>query len=143
MHSDKQQHTALLAYGTNIGDKESNIRVAYDKTEETVGHIVHRSSFFHSKPWGFQSDNDFVNTVAMVHTTLTPHQLLHATQQIERSMGRTRKSIGGVYHDRIIDIDLLTYDDISIDDAELTLPHPHMHERDFVYVPMREVLGQG
>lgn len=132
-------HTAYLAYGSNIGEKEENILNAYRMTEERVGRIVRRSAMMRSEPWGFKSDNGFVNSVACVETILTPHQLLEATQSIERAMGRTEKSHGGVYHDRIIDIDILLYDDITINDADLVIPHPLMHERDFVMKPLNEI----
>lgn len=133
-------HTAYLAYGSNIGEKEENILNAYRMTEERVGRIVRRSAMMHSEPWGFKSDNGFVNSVACVETILTPHQLLEATQSIERTMGRTEKSHGGVYHDRIIDIDILLYDDITLNDADLVIPHPLMHERDFVMKPLNEII---
>lgn len=133
-------HTAYLAYGSNIGEKEENILNAYRMTEERVGRIVRRSTMMRSEPWGFKSDNGFVNSVACVETTLTPHQLLEATQSIERAMGRTEKSHGGVYHDRIIDIDILLYDDITLNDTDLVIPHPLMRERDFVMKPLNEII---
>ena len=108
-------------------------------TEERVGRIVRRSAMMRSEPWGFKSDNGFVNSVVCVETILTPHRLLEATQSIERAMGRTEKSHGGVYHDRIIDIDILLYDDITLNDADLVIPHPLMHERDFVMKPLNEI----
>ena len=132
-------HTAYLAYGSNMGEKEENILTAYRMTEGRVGRIVRRSAMVRSEPWGFKSDNGFVNSVACVETTLTPRQLLSATQSIERAMGRTEKSLGGVYHDRIIDIDILLYDDITLNDADLVIPHPLMHERDFVMKPLNEI----
>ena len=132
-------HTAYLAYGSNIGEKEENILNAYRMTEERVGRIVRRSTMMRSEPWGFKSDNGFVNSVVCVETILTPHRLLEATQSIERAMGRTEKSHGGVYHDRIIDIDILLYDDITLNDADLVIPHPLMHERDFVMKPLNEI----
>lgn len=132
-------HTAYLAYGSNIGEKEENILNAYRMTEERVGRIVRRSAMMRSEPWGFKSDNGFVNSVVCVETILTPHRLLEATQSIERAMGRTEKSHGGVYHDRIIDIDILLYDDITLNDADLVIPHPLMHERDFVMKPLNEI----
>ena len=132
-------HTAYLAYGSNKGEKEENILNAYRMTEERVGRIVRRSAMMRSEPWGFKSDNGFVNSVVCVETILTPHRLLEATQSIERAMGRTEKSHGGVYHDRIIDIDILLYDDITLNDADLVIPHPLMHERDFVMKPLNEI----
>lgn len=133
-------HTAYLAYGSNIGEKEENILNAYRMTEERVGRIVRRSAMMRSEPWGFKSDNGFVNSVACVETVLTPHQLLEATQSIERAMGRTEKSNGGVYHDRIIDIDILLYDDITLREPDLVIPHPLMRERDFVMKPLNEII---
>lgn len=133
-------HTAYLAYGSNIGEKEENILNAYRMTEERVGRIVRRSAMMRSEPWGFKSDNGFVNSVACVETILTPYQLLEATQSIERAMGRTEKSHGGVYHDRIIDIDILLYDDITLREPDLVIPHPLMCERDFVMKPLNEII---
>lgn len=133
-------HTAYLAYGSNIGEKEENILTAYKMTEERVGRIKKRSAMMRSEPWGFQSDNAFVNSVVCVETSLTPHQLLRATQRIEKEMGRTVKSTNGVYHDRIIDIDILLYDDLKINEPDLTIPHPLMHEREFVMKPLKEII---
>lgn len=133
---------AYLAFGTNLGNKEQNIVKAYEMIEANVGVITARSAFFYSKPWGFSSDNDFVNTVVCCETALTPRQLLEATQRIEREMGRSVKSINGEYHDRIIDIDILLYGDENINEPDLIIPHPLMNERDFVMVPLREVMGE-
>ncbi len=135
------EHNLYVALGTNLGDKERNIDRAYTYLAERVGRIERRSSLFHSSPWGFQSDNEFINSVCLIVTTLSPHAVLNATQQIERDMGRTTKSVDGVYHDRIIDIDLLMYDDITLQDECLRLPHPLMQERDFVMTPLREIAG--
>ena len=133
-------HTAYLAYGSNIGEKEENILTAYRMTEERVGRIVRRSAMMRSEPWGFRSENSFVNSVVCVETTLTPHQLLDATQGIERAMGRTEKSKDGVYHDRLIDIDILLYGKLHINEPDLKIPHPLMNEREFVKIPLREIM---
>lgn len=133
-------HTAILGLGTNLGDKEENIHEAYRMIEERVGEISRRSAMLHTEPWGFDSDNEFVNSVIMVETELTPHQVLNATQKIEREMGRTIKSVNGQYHDRIIDIDILLYDDITLNDEDLVIPHPLMKERDFVMIPLKEII---
>ena len=135
----EKKHSAYLAYGSNLGDKEHNIQCAYELTEQKVGRIAKCSSLMHSEPWGFKSANVFVNSVAEVETTLSPHELLNATQSIEREMGRTRKSKNGEYHDRIIDIDILLYDDIQINEPGLIIPHPLMRERDFVMIPLKEI----
>lgn len=133
-------HTVILGLGTNLGDKEGNILEAYRLLEKSVGTITKRSSMLKTEPWGFESDNTFLNSVVKMDTSLTPHEVLAATQEIEREMGRTQKSVNGVYHDRVIDIDILIYDDLTIDDPDLKIPHPLMEQRDFVMIPLREVL---
>ena len=135
----EDKHIVYLAFGTNLGDKKGNIEKAYKLVEERVGSISQRSSLMKSKPWGFQSENTFLNSVVCVETTLTPHQLLAVTQQIERDMGRKEKSKGGSYQDRLIDIDILLYDDENIQTPTLTIPNPLMTERDFVMIPLKEI----
>ncbi len=135
-------HIAYIALGTNLGEKEENILKAYSLMEKKTGRIVARSSMFHSPPWGFDSHNEFINTACKLETTLSPHRLLEALQQIEQEMGRTEKSQDGCYHDRIIDLDILLYDHLAMADNSLTIPHPLMSERDFVMRPLREVLDE-
>lgn len=106
---------------------------------EHVGNVVRQSSFLETEPWGFASKHKFLNACICVETTLTPRQLLQVTQQIERQMGRCQKSENRVYHDRLIDIDILLYDNLTIDEPDLKIPHPLMHERDFVMRPLREI----
>ena len=134
-------HKAYLGIGTNLGDKEGNILRAYELIEQRVGEIVKRSSLYHTEPWGFESENSFLNSVICVETALFPRQLLQTTQQIEREMGRTSKSTDGKYHDRIVDIDILLYDDLNVNEPDLVIPHPLMTERDFVMKPLEEVQG--
>ncbi|MBR4276179.1 MAG: 2-amino-4-hydroxy-6-hydroxymethyldihydropteridine diphosphokinase [Prevotella sp.] len=131
-----------LGIGTNLGNKEQNVLRAYELIEHKVGQISKRSSLYSTEPWGFKSDNDFVNSVICVETELSPHDVLKATQAIERQMGRTRKSRGGEYHDRIIDIDILLYDDITVVEPDLIIPHPLMKEREFVMKPLREIIDE-
>lgn len=107
---------------------------------EYVGEVVSSSSLYESEPWGFDSPNKFINMCVRVSTPLSPDQLLAATQRVERLLGRTEKSRHGIYEDRIIDIDILLFDDVHVDDPNLTIPHPQMYERDFVMVPLREIL---
>lgn len=102
--------------------------------------VTRQSALYETKPWGFSSPNDFINVCVLVETELAPRQLLEATQRIEKEMGRTLKSVDGVYHDRIIDIDILTYDELKINEPDLKIPHPLMEEREFVMVPLREIL---
>ena len=125
--------------GTNLGDKEHNLRLAVRKIEERVGKVVSLSAFYATAPWGFSSEHTFLNAAARVETLLPPLSVLHLTQEIEREIGRTHKSVGGVYSDRVIDIDLLLYGDLVLDTPELKLPHPLMHERRFVMEPLAEI----
>ena len=129
---------AYLALGTNIGNKRRNMITAAALLAERVGDVLALSGFYETEPWGFQSDNTFLNAALQLETSLSPLELLKATQQIELEMGRTQKS-NGAYHDRIIDVDILLYDDLILQTPELTLPHPLMHERLFVMEPLAEI----
>ncbi len=133
-------HKVYLSLGTNLGNRKRNIREAIEKIEELVGEVKRQSALYETKPWGFSSPNDFINACVLVETILAPRQLLEACQQIEKDMGRTLKSVGGAYHDRIIDIDILMYDDLKVNEPDLIIPHPLMEQRDFVMKPLREIL---
>ena len=128
-----------LGLGTNLGDKEKNLRDAVQKIEERVGNIISLSAFYVTAPWGFHSENTFLNAAVCVETTFSPRELLVVTQQIEREIGRTSKSVNHTYADRLIDIDLLMYDGQIINEPDLVLPHPLMHERRFVMEPLAEI----
>lgn len=136
-------HTVYLSLGSNLGDREATMRRAIGLLNERAGSVDRQSSFIETEPWGFDSTNKFLNMCVRLLTTLSPEQLLMATKQIERELGRTHKSVNGQYHDRPIDIDILMYDDVHIDSNDLTLPHPHMQEREFVMKPLREILSIG
>mgnify|MGYP002519831640 CR=1 FL=1 len=129
--------------GTNLGNREENLRKAVELLHERVGECIACSSVYRSAPQGFVSENEFANIVAVCQTIHSPEEVLLITQQIEREMGRTEKSINGIYHDRVIDIDLLkaTHHSslITHHSSNLTLPHPRMNERDFVLIPLHEV----
>lgn len=140
-------HTVYLGLGSNMGDKRANIERAIEKIGELVGEVVRQSAFYETEPWGFQSENLFVNAAVKVMTKLTPMELLRTTQQIERELGRKKKTQAPdrnhptpIYHDRPIDIDILLYDDLVVDRPELKIPHPLMWTRDFVMVPLREII---
>ena len=146
-------HTTYLSLGTNLGDKEHNLVSAITEIGRRIGPVRAQSAFLATEPWGFESENTFLNAAIRVETELSPHALLKVTQQIERDMGRTQKSTVNcqsstvncqlstvTYHDRIIDIDILLYDDLHINTPKLTIPHPLMYERDFVLIPLKEIL---
>lgn len=133
---------AYISIGTNIGNKRGNLITAAALLAERVGDILALSSIYETEPWGFDSPNSFLNAALIIETTLAPFDLLEATRMIEIEMGRIDKSDMGVYHDRIIDIDLLLYDDLIIQSEHLTLPHPLMHKRKFVMDPLVEIAPQ-
>lgn len=132
---------AYLGLGSNLGDKKENIDHAIRQISRKAAKVLRQSSYYTSQPQGFQSENFFVNVVVMVDTNLEPMELLHQLQEIEKKMGRTYKSVDGMYADRIIDIDILLYEDLVIDLPELKIPHPQMKERDFVMKPLNQILG--
>jgi 2-amino-4-hydroxy-6-hydroxymethyldihydropteridine diphosphokinase len=105
--------------------------------------VTRQSSLIETEPWGFESEHRFLNAVILCETSQTPRQVLETTQQIERDMGRkkitNRKSGNRTYSDRPIDIDILLYDDLTVDEPDLRIPHPLMHERDFVMIPLEEI----
>lgn len=132
----------LVSLGSNIGDKQQNIERAIALIDDKIGSVVKKSSFYCTEPVGFTSDNNFINAAIEVKTDLPIYRILKITQKIERLMGRTQKSSKGVYHDRVIDIDILMYGNKKIHSARLTVPHPRMYERDFVMQPLREITNK-
>ena len=132
-------HKVYLSLGSNLGHKEENIRKAIELIGLRVGLVVRQSSLISTEPWGFQSDNQFINAAVLCHTELSPREVLRATQKIEREMGRSHKSVGGHYSDRIIDIDILLYDELRVDEPDLQIPHPLMLKREFVMRTLREI----
>ncbi len=128
-----------IALGSNIGDREENLRSALRLTAEAAGPLLRCSSFHETEPVGFCSCHRFLNAAALFETSLSATELLDITQQIEIRMGRTTKSAGGIHHDRPIDIDLLALGDEHIDLPALTLPHPRLHLRRFVLEPLAEI----
>lgn len=131
----------FFGLGTNLGDKRNNLLTAVNHIEEKIGKVTSLSSFYETEPWGFKSDNSFLNAALCVETSLEPVAILHFIKEIEVEMGRTQKSVNKVYSDRPIDIDILLYDDMIIKSEELTIPHPLMTERDFVMKPLVEIAG--
>lgn len=141
-------HKVYLGLGSNLGNRQQNIEDAVRLVQERVGQIVRQSSLMESEPWGFESCHNFLNAVILCQTTKTPHEVLTLTQQIERDLGREKKSnrqsvsqnsSARQYADRPIDIDILLYDDLMVDEPDLKIPHPLMHKRDFVMKPLREI----
>ena len=136
------QHRAVIGLGSNKGDREFYLQSARFLIELELGSIVLRSSVIETPSWGFDS-SPFLNQVIVMETALSPLELLDGLQAIERKLGRTQKSYmkdgKPVYHDRTIDLDILDYDRMQYHDSRLTLPHPHIAERDFVLASLNEL----
>lgn len=129
---------AYLSLGTNLGNKRRNLVTAAALLAERVGDILALSEIYETEPWGFESTNLFLNAALILETACSPPELLQATRLIEIEMGRIAKS-NGSYEDRVIDIDILLYDDVVMQTDRLTLPHPLMHTRRFVLEPLAEI----
>lgn len=130
----------VLAFGSNLGDREEFILAAYRLLEEELGELIKKSSFIETSPWGFESDNSFINSVAEFETQKTPLEALEICNKIEKELGRQRNSLHKGYQNRTIDIDILFYEDIILDTPTLKIPHPLIQERDFVLTPLKEIL---
>ena len=129
-------HTAYVALGSNLGDKEANLRRALELLIERGVEIVKTSTFISTEPYGVTDQPQFLNGVCAVRTSLEPLELLHTLLDIEQEMGRVRLRHWG---ERNIDLDLLLYEDVVMDTPELKLPHPDMQNRDFVLLPLAEI----
>jgi 2-amino-4-hydroxy-6-hydroxymethyldihydropteridine diphosphokinase len=127
----------FLGLGSNMGERAKNLEDSITRVEESVGKIITRSSVYRTQPWGFESENEFLNMVIYVDTDLTPSGLLNVILMIESQLGRVRS--GQKYTSRIIDIDILLYDNEIVDDEVLVIPHPRMQDRRFVLVPLAEI----
>lgn len=147
-----------LSLGSNLGNRELTIQDAVDRIKQQIGTVTRCSSFFYSEPWGFESGHAFCNLCCAVQTQMQPIQVLRATQDIERALGRKHKSqisnvksqmsnVKSIYADRPIDIDIIrAFDDaqkeIVSNDPLLTIPHPLYKQRDFVVIPLHEIDGE-
>ena len=135
-----------VSLGANIGDREGTLRRAVSEMERRIGPCVALSRMYETAPVGFDSPHAFLNAAAAFRVTACAQpneadalRVLAITKEIERELGRRQKSVGGRYADRPIDIDLLLWDDLQMSQPELTLPHPHLHERHFVLDPLAEI----
>lgn len=144
-------HEVYLGLGSNLGNRERHLREAIQLIGEKVGQVSRQSTFIETEPWGYDSQNKFLNAVILCHTDQTPQGVLRLTQQIEQEMGRKDKTKGSdtllplapkAYSDRPIDIDILLYDDLTIDEPDLQIPHPLMRQREFVMKPLQEIMNQ-
>jgi 2-amino-4-hydroxy-6-hydroxymethyldihydropteridine diphosphokinase len=125
-----------LLLGSNLGNKRNNLRLARQKIVQ-IGKIIQESSVYESDPWGFDHPESFYNQVITIGTSHSPEQLMTLLLNIEKEMGRFRKS--GNYEARIIDLDILIFDDLILNSEFITIPHPRMHLRRFVLEPLNEI----
>jgi 2-amino-4-hydroxy-6-hydroxymethyldihydropteridine diphosphokinase len=129
--------TAYIGLGSNIGDKSDNIKRALEILDQFDGlKVVKASSYYETEPVGYEDQDWFVNAVAKIDTVLSPEQLLIAFKKVEKLIGRKDRIRWGP---REIDLDLLFYDQMLIDIPNLIVPHPRLHERAFVLVPLAEI----
>jgi 2-amino-4-hydroxy-6-hydroxymethyldihydropteridine diphosphokinase len=129
---------AYLCMGSNLGDREEYFLRAMKKIEILIGPILARSAFYETNAWGYESENKFLNACIIVRTALKPRDCLLSLKDIESSLGRLKNTKKG-YSDRVIDIDILFYDSLIVNDNELVIPHPRLHERFFVLNPLSEI----
>ncbi|MBL4710374.1 MAG: 2-amino-4-hydroxy-6-hydroxymethyldihydropteridine diphosphokinase [Flavobacteriales bacterium] len=135
---DERKHIIYLSLGSNLGDRKEHIERALTLLEMELGKMVLKSSYYVSKAWGQDDLNDFYNLVATFETSLDAHNALIITQSIEKELGRLKKISTKRYHNRVIDIDILFLDRMIIDTINLIVPHPLMHQRKFVLMPLSE-----
>ncbi len=128
-------HRAYIGVGANAGEAETAVERGIAALSG-VGVVVRRSSLYRTRPWGGVEQPDFVNAVALLETSLEPRALLAALKELEARLGRVP---GERWGPRAIDLDVLAYDDVRVDEPDLSIPHPHLRERAFVLVPLAEI----
>jgi 2-amino-4-hydroxy-6-hydroxymethyldihydropteridine diphosphokinase len=128
---------AFLGLGTNLGDREENLKIAVDNISESAGEVVSFSQIYETEPWGFRNEDHFFNMVIQIKTRLKPVDLLKQLLKIEIQIGRVRGA--EKYSSRIIDIDILLYENEIINKPYLKVPHPMIQERKFVLVPLCDI----
>jgi len=136
---DKRKHEVYLSLGSNLGDRRMNLKVAIERIEDIVGSVMKKSAIYSTQAWGNQQLGEFYNSVIMVYTDLQPEDLLKEIEEIERFGGRKLKSVNEDYKNRLIDIDILLYDDLVMRTEKLIIPHQYILERDFVLIPLLEI----
>ena len=133
-------NTAYLLLGGNLGDVKQTFLRAVEAISQ-FAEISEKSGYYRSEPWGFESEYDFLNQVLLVRTGLNPKELLRSLLDVEQKLGRETKKHNetGNYQSRLIDIDLLFYEDFEVSEKDLTVPHPRLHERKFTLLPLLEI----
>ena len=135
----KKYINVFLGLGSNVGNRGPNLHAAVGLIEKNIGKIAKKSHVYETQPWGEPNQDPFYNQVIMVNTTYDPREILDRISRIERELGRERKEKWGP---RVIDIDILFYGKRLVRDKGLEIPHPELHKRAFVLVPMMEIAGE-
>ncbi|HRI58906.1 MAG TPA: 2-amino-4-hydroxy-6-hydroxymethyldihydropteridine diphosphokinase [Saprospiraceae bacterium] len=135
----KKYINVFLGLGSNMGDRAAHLRTAADLISKNIGKIAKKSHVYETQPWGKTDQDRFLNQVVMANTTLDPRDLLEKITKLEREMGRERRRDQDKWGPRIIDIDILFYGKRVIRDKGLEIPHPELHKRAFVLVPLLEI----
>jgi len=126
----------VIGLGSNLGERDKNIRTALEKMQEKGIELLRVSSVLETEPYGYTNQPKFLNAVCLVETNLTPDQLLDVLLEIEKEIGRVRERKWGP---RIIDLDIIFYEDLVLESERLIVPHPDMHNRWFVLAPLAEI----
>lgn len=132
--------TCFLGLGTNLGDKTNNLKRAILAIENAGIQVIEKSRVYKTPPWGFDATEDFYNMVVKAETALQPFQLLVELKALELKMGRKPKETEH-YTSRVIDIDIIDYNQIIFDEHDLKIPHPHLEKRIFVLLPLKDVFA--
>ncbi|MGP1514581.1 MAG: 2-amino-4-hydroxy-6-hydroxymethyldihydropteridine diphosphokinase [Bacteroidales bacterium] len=132
------KHKITISFGSNLGDKKRNIQSAYSLLQQRLGNMLNCSNYYETKPWGFESEESFINSCAIFQTDKNPFECLEIINDVEKELGRVRFATAG-YEDRLIDIDIIFYDKENIDTQTLKIPHPLWQVRDFVVIPLKDM----
>ena len=130
---------SLILLGSNLGDREMLIKSAIDMIGKNCGNVLSYSRIYETEPWGFDAENNFLNQIISIQTDLRPHDLLKELLSIEAILGRKRNEYATTYESRPMDLDILYYDDLIINDNDLILPHPRLHRRRFTLLPLCDI----
>ena len=131
-------HISYISIGSNLGDRINNCTIAISKLS-AFSKVLKQSSFYETESWGYDDSNLYINAVLKIETELSPEKLLNQLQLIEKQMGRTNTQLNDVYESRIIDLDILFFDKVSLNTHQLIIPHMHLYNRNHVLIPFVEI----
>ena len=131
-------HLCYISIGSNLGDRVLNCNIAIDELSN-FSNILNISSFYETEPWGYQDNNYYINLVVKLETSYSPKKLLFKLQRIENKIGRKQKKTKHLYESRVIDLDILFFDKVVINELDLVIPHPKLYNRNYVLEPFCEI----